>query len=644
MRALVGLGLAALAVAPSRAEVIRFEVLSVERPALQGRVFGERGAAERIAARATIAVDPDAPRNAVIADLGLAPRNGEGRVEAVADVMILRPERPNGLLVVDVPNRGRKVIGSLLDDASAAGAGRLEEAGDAGRGFLLGQGYTLAWIGWQGDLAPGSGLRAEVPTLNGLTGQSREEWSFDHMRSPIEARLSYPAADLDPGRARLTVRARADDARVQPGDLGFRFLDPERIEIIRPAQGYDGSALYELTYTARDPKVMGLGLLALRDVASFLRHERGPSNPLVAEGRPGVDRAIAFGLSQSGRVLRDMLHLGLNEDDAGRVVFDGMVPYIAGSRRSFTNARFAQPSRNPGPHTDRFYPADQFPFTYGVTTDVLTGRRDGLFLRCRLSNTCPRVFHVDHEYELWGSRGSLVVTDTRGHHLDLPPDVRAYMVTGTPHLAPADATTQTVPSCELPINPLSAGAPARALLLALDAWIAQGIEPPASRYPNRASGTLGTPQGLYPPIPGLPYRGLFNPAHWVEPGDPVPAVRGSYPVLLPRVDTDGNTLGGIRLPVIEAPRATYTAWNPMRGLAAASLCAQQGGVLAFAATRAERAAAGDPRLSLEERYSDARAYTAAVRLTAERLVQERLLTKEDAEVMINLADEGGLVR
>ena len=260
----------------------------------------------------------------------------------------------------------------------------MSQAGDGG--FLLSEGYTVAWIGWQGDIAPGGGLRIEVPAVPDVSGRSREEWVFDHVRSPVQAELTYPAADPDPAKARLTVRARVGDPRATPSDLSFRFLDPRTIEIVRP-QGFDGSALYELTYGARDPKVMGLGLAAIRDVAAFLRRDGSAQNPLAADGRSGIDHAIAVGISQSGRVLRDVLYLGFNEDEAGRIVFDGMLPYIAGSRRSFTNARFAQPSRNPAPHTDRLYPADQFPFAYAVTTDALTGRRDGLL--CAAGSRTP---------------------------------------------------------------------------------------------------------------------------------------------------------------------------------------------------------------------------------------------------------------
>lgn len=268
MKIPTGTALAALfqaaVITSAAAEVTRFEMLSVERPALQGRSFGNRGTAEKITGRATVAIDPSDPHNAVIADITLPPRNAEGRVEAVTDVVVLRPAQPNGVMLREIPNRGRKLIGPLVEESVIDAASRLEQAGDAGRGFLLSRGYTVVWVGWQGDIAPGGGMRIDLPVVPNVTGLSREEWVFDHVRSPVEARLTWPAVDTDPAKARLTVRARPEDPRTSPADLTFRFIDPQRIEITRPAQGFDASALYELTYTARDPKVMGLAFAAIR--------------------------------------------------------------------------------------------------------------------------------------------------------------------------------------------------------------------------------------------------------------------------------------------------------------------------------------------------------------------------------------------
>ena len=622
------LGLAA----PSAAEVTRFELPGPPRPAFAGQAFGDAGRYELLSARATIALDPADGRNAVIADLAMAPRSAQGRVEAVAEVVILRPAEPfrgNGTLLVEAPNRGRELAGQLYNGGPANG---LIHGRDAGNGFLLRRGYTLAWVGWQADIPPGegrgAGLRLEAPAVPGVTGLSREEFLFDNTASPITARLTYPAA-TEQG-ATLTVRGRFEDPRRTPPDLRFRFLDAQSIEIARPA-GFDAGALYEFVYAAKDPTVQGMAFAALRDVGTFLRHDRGAANPLAANGRPTVDRAVLHGVSQSGRFVRDYLYLGFNEDERGRQAYDAMLPHIPGTRRTFTNARFAQPGRNPTPHGDRLYPGDQFPFAYAETEDHLTGRRDGLLLRCRLTNTCPRVMQTDSEYEFWGSRASLLVTDTRGNHLDLPPEVRAYALAGHPHFAPAGSAAERVDRCELPVNPLHAGAPMRALLVAMEAWMREGAEPPASRFPMRGHGTLLPAAGLYPPILGLRYRGAHAPAQLVDHGVVPPGVRGEYTVLLPRVDADGNAVGGLRVPALEAPRATYTGWNPRaEGFAPGALCANTGAALPFAATRAEREAARDPRPSLEERYPTPEAYVSAVRAAADRLVAERLLLAEDA--------------
>ena len=647
----------ALLAAPASAQVNGFE-MEPPRPAFGGTAFGTTGAYEVLRGRATIALDPADPRNAVIADIALAPRNAQGRVEAVADVMILRPTDPargNGTLLVEPPNRGRAIIAQLLNDTPGARSGRLDEAADAGNGWMFRQGYTLAWIGWQGDPTPGQGMRLSVPAVPNVTGAVRDEFVFDNTFSPAPGQLVYHVAD--PASLRVTVRAKTEDARATPDGLSLRFTAPDRVEITRPP-GFDAGAIYEVTYTARDPGLMGLGLAALRDVSAALRHGTGEGNPQA--GRVSA-RAVTLGVSQSGRFLRDALYLGFNEDTQGRIVFDGMVPHIAGSRRTDINARWAQPGRNPSDHTDRLYPADQFPFTYADTTDPLSGATDGLLRRCTASRTCPRVMQTDSEFEYWGARGSLTVTDAAGRHVALPEGVRAYMITGHPHYAAADAWVARGPVCAMPANPLQAGGPMRALMVALEAWMREGVAPPASRTPSVADGTLlptanltthgrsvaggGAPAATFPAIPGLVQPTSLTPAPRLDVSTVPPRVVGAYPVLVPRQDADGNALAGIRLPVIEAPRATYLGFNPRaEGFSAGALCTNQGAVLAFAASRVAREANGDPRPSIAERWPDQAAYVAAVRASADRLVAERLLLAEDASAMVAAAEVGTLAR
>ncbi|MFZ4408999.1 MAG: alpha/beta hydrolase domain-containing protein [Paracraurococcus sp.] len=610
----------------AEAQVSRFEITGAA-PAFGGREFGAAGRYERLTARATIAVDPADPRNAAMADIALAPRNAAGRVEAVADVVILRPveaARGNGTLLLEVPNRGRKLDLPLFNDADAD-----ERKGEPGNGFLYAQGFTLAWVGWQGDFVPAEGqLGIAVPRLAGVTGAVREDHVFDHARSPAVMPLFW--APADPAKARLTVRDSWDAPRQAPADMRFRFT-AAGIEIDRPA-GFGPSAFYELVYDAKDPAVLALGFAAVRDVAAFLRHAAGPENPLA--GR--LQRSLGFGISQSGRFLRDFLYLGFNEDVAGRAVFDGLMPHIAGSRRLFMNTRWARPDKAPRHPQDPAFSADAFPFAYQEMRDPFTGTRDGLLKRCTLSNTCPRVMQTDTEYEWWGAHASLLVTDPAdGHHLDLPAGVRAYMVAGAPHFAMPGDVVRRLDICAMPLNPTRAAAPARALLLALDAWVRDGTEPPASRVPTRAAGTLVPPARAVPEIPGLPFTGLHVPLVVSDQGVLPPREIGRYPVFAPLADPDGMAVGGIRQPGLAAPLATWTAWNPRpAGFGPGLFCPLQGSVLPFAATEAERRSAGDPRPSLAERWPTPEARVAAVRAAAEALVAERLLLPEDAAAAI----------
>lgn len=649
MRKILAGVIAAVCLSPAalQAEVIRFDI-SERVPAFAGRNFGDVGPYERITARATIALDPSDDRNAVIADLAQAPRNAAGKVEAIADVVILRPADPargNGTLLLDVPNRGRKLAPQLFDDSPQPGANNAQNADDAGIGFLHRQGYTMVWVGWQGDIPSKSGQMAlTAPVLKGVTGPAREEFVFDTTTSHARAPLTWPAAD--PANLNVTVRAAWADTRQTPPGLSARLVDPSTVEITRP-DGFDAGALYEITYTARDPALLGMGFAAVRDVASFLRRDATPANPLLNGLHPSVSRTIGFGVSQSGRFLRDFLHLGFNEDLAGRVVFDGLMPHVAGTRRMATNVRFGQPGRNPRHLQDPAWQADQFPFTYATLGDPLSGKTDGLLRRCALSATCPKVMQTDSEHEWWASRASLLVTDLAGNHLDLPDNVRAYMIAGTPHFAgPTEVMRNGVAAMSLPQNPMHAGAPMRALLSDLNAWISDGVPPPSSRVPMRAHGTLvAADSAVRSDIPGLPYKGIHTVAAFSDQSTLPPREIGRYPVFVPKADNDGMAIAGIRQLALAVPRATYTAWNPRaQGFGPTALYPLQGAVVPFAPTEAARKEVHDPRPSIAERYADDDAYVAAVRREAARQVAERLLLSEDAERVVEAAKQGKLAK
>lgn len=626
-----------LTAATAQAEVTRFEVQSREQPALGGRTF-QSGTAEKITARATIALDPANPHNAVIKDLDRAPQNPQGRVEAATEVVILRPAHPNGTLLFEVVNRGRKLLPSWLDDTGTAAGIRLATPEDAGNGFLLDQGFTLVWAGWQPDAPPGPGhLRLEVPTA-AVSGLSREELTFDGTAGPKRVTLSYPAAD--PAQAHLSLRTTADAPPQTPANLLYQFIDPQTVEIT-PPEGAPATTLYDFAYNATDSRITGMALAVIRDIPAFLRHDTSDANPLAQDGQTGVTHAIALGISQSGRVLRDALYFGMNEDERGNQVFDGMMPIIPGARRSFTNARFAQPGRNPGPQFDRLYPVLQFPFTYPTLDDPLTGRRDGILLRCTASNTCPRIIQADSEFEFWGSQASLVTTDPLGNPIDMPDNVRLFMFAGTPHGNLWDAVATKRPDCALPLNPNNAAPALRALLVAMQHWLADGTPPPASRYPSRAQNTLVPPDHAYPAIPGLNYQAQYMRAQAIEQTPAGPAIRSEYPLYVPQPGQDGNAIAGIRLPILGAPRATYTGWNPVADSEGPQdLCTQMGGVLPLP----QHPTPDDPRPSLDQLYPTADAYVAAVRSAAAELVAGHLLLPADAEAALAAAQSGTLAK
>jgi hypothetical protein len=309
-----------------------------------------------------------------------------------------------------------------------------------------------------------------------------------------------------------------------------------------------------------------------------------------------------------------------------------------------TNFRFAQPNRNARHPQDPAWQADLFPFTYETLQDPLSGRRDGLLLRCRQTSTCPRVMQTDSEHEWWASRASLLVTDLAGNHIDLPPDVRAYMIAGTPHFAEPDEHMRRAPTMALPVNPMHAGPPMRALLTAMQAWITTGAEPPSSRVPMRAHGTLvEAPLAVPGNIAGLPYAGIHTGAAFTDTSVFPPRILGTYPVFVPRADADGMAIAGIHMLPLAVPRATYTGWNPRaEGYGPGTLFPLQGAVVPFAGTRAERERLHDPRPSLAERYGDEAGYQAQVRAAAARMVAERLLLPDDAQRALDEATEDRL--
>jgi hypothetical protein len=616
-------------------------------PFAEGHEFGAAGAYVRIKGVARGVLDPDAPANAGIIDLDRAPRNSAGLVEYATDFDILRPQDPrrgSGILVYDVPNRGSKRIFNLLDDVPANDPARTNNPTtleDAGLGFCLGRGYSLVWSGWDpGAPRANGGLGADFPTAvedgRPVTGRIRDEFHFG-TRAPGDGgvrRLSYPAASLDQPDARLAVRDREGDKRTEIPRDRWEFVDERSIRLLPEGEKFAPIKIYELWYEASQAKILGIGYASVRDLVSFLRRA-SDGNPLRSDGA-AIRHALAFGVSQSGRFLRHFLELGMNADAAGQRVFDGVFSHVAGAGKVFANHRFGMPGRTATQHEDRLYPENWFPFGTMAATDPFSGNTGALLTG---APTDPKIIETNSSTEYWQKGASLVHTDpATGQDAALPADARAYLIAGTQHGGRPGVDPRPGP-CVNPRNPHSATPALRALFVALEQWVTEGVAPPPSRVPSFAAGTAVAVETVrIPRVPGfaVPPGGnrIFPPVDWFDPPEGGPARH--YQTHVSAVDGDGNEIAGIRLPPIAVPLGTHTGWNVYRAQPL-ELADRDGSFIAFAGTPAERDAADDPRPSLAERHGTRAAYVAQVEAAAAALVAERLLLPADAAAFVAAA-------
>jgi len=618
---------------------------------LDGRPFGGAGAYEKVSGMLRFAVDPAHPANAGITDLDRAPRDAAGRVRFAGDFYVLRPADPargNGRLLLDLPNRGRKIALGLFNSAVRVPDPSSPE--DFGNGFLMRHGWTVAWIGWQHDVPRRDGLMAlTVPAARGVSGLVRCEFrpNLPATALPLADRyhVPHPAADTADPDARLTVRAHAGDEERAVPRGAWRFSDATHVTL---DGGFEPGKIYDLVYRAQDPPLVGLGFAAVRDAAAFLR--RAPA----AAGNPcagTLERAYAFGVSQTGRFLRHLLYLGLTRDEEGHEAFDAVVPHVAGARRGEFNMRFGQPSLN-ALHAV----GSLFPFTDEEQTDPVTGARDGLLSRLRRRGAVPRIVTINTSAEYWRGDASLVHTDVEGKgDVEPPAGVRVYSFAGTQHLPgslpPPDADPNTGGRGLQPFNVVDYAPLLRAALVNLDRWVGEGVEPPASAFPRLADGTAVSPESTAATFAGIP--GVRFPDRIVRPrrldfgagaegGDPSrvrPAAGPPFATFVSAVDGDGNERAGIRPVELLAPLATFTGWNPRHPEQGApgDLMSMMGSTLAFPRTRSEREATGDARRSIEERCASRDAYLAAVRDAARSLVGARWMLEEDVEGVVGRA-------
>ena len=660
--------LVGLTAGSASAEVVRFEIRKRE-PFADGKSFGNAGPYERIIGRVYYSIDPKLRQNETIVDLQLAPRDKQGKVLFFGDLFILAPKqlrKGNGALLYDVNNRGNKLALGFFNDGG--GGNDPNTAKDAGNGFLMRKGFTLVWSGWDGELLPGNNrLRLSPPIAksNGkpITGRVRCEIvpTGNYKRTLVNWNNhgSYRPTNRGIRTATLTHRVRPYDKRVPiPKDQWTIHVSDvksdspsqlPKVELELPA-GFKRGHIYELIYEARDPLVHGVCFAGLRDLISALKHGTGKANPLLVEGKSVIKRAHAFGVSQSGRFLREYLYWGFNEDERGRKVLDGVIPHVSGSGLGSFNHRFAQPTRHVTQHDHHDYPADRFPFAYETQSDPLSGATDGILKRARATRTAPFVLHTQSAAEYWTRSGSLAQTDPLGRRDAKPPaGVRIYLFGGTQH-GPGGYPPRKG-SGKYPANPGNYRPFLRALLLALDRWSRDGTPAPPSVRPTIAAGTLVDWKQRatgFPRIPGVRYPTVIQRPPLLELGPRwqrqqiidfhPPKKNGHYRVLVPRCNTDGNEVDCLSPPEVAAAVATYTGWNLRSKEAGAEneLVSLRGSYFPFPVTVKERKRTKDPRASLEERYGSLDEYLRQLKSACLSLKSGGYLLEEDVVRTIDI--------
>lgn len=660
-------------------EVVRIEILSRETFA-EGMEFGDVGAYEKIRGRLHYAVDPGNWANRRIVDIDLASRNAEGLVEFVGDFFLMKPidlSKGNHRILYDVNNRGNLLMLSSMNNARHSNNPSTRV--HTGNGFLMRQGYSLLWSAWNWDVRPGyDRLQIELPfaTDNGkpIIQKIAAEIVLSTDRTDIKSQplawgnsRCYPALDMeDRNGVRLTVRDEPRGKKTEILHDRWRFArvtedgvvpDPTYLYI---ESGIQPGKIYELVYSVKDPRVVGLGLAAVRDAISFFRFEsrdkQGTPNPLAVNKygvteKPDPEKAYIFGISQSGRFITHTIFEGFHVDEKDRMVFDGARIHVAGGGKGGFNHRFAQTTHHPSHLEGNYMPADFFPFNYAPHTDPVTGRSGDVLAMAKQMGKIPYIMITNNALEYWTRSASLIHTDVTGKSdADVHENVRIYMTNGAPH-GSAGSRRQTI--YEHPANTIDHTPVLRALLVALDRWITDGVEPPLSEYPRIDKAELITAEAHkkhFPKIPGMrhpgrnlkPPRVNYGEKFWHEGIFTVvpPEMGKPYQTLVPNFDSDGNGIGGIRLPVLQAPLGTYQGWNPRKTEIGAPdfLARFAGSFWAFPLTEEERERTGDPRPSVESRYPTKADYVQEVTYAVKSLMEKGFLLEEDAEIIISNAE------
>jgi hypothetical protein len=671
MKVVLAAALVLVAASAADARITKIQILQKESPTFGGYAFKDVGQYEKLVGKAYGELDPNDSRNAVIVDIKLAPRNARGKVEFAFDFYILKPvdlTKGNHKVMYEPPNRGSKTHDALNRGAGGDDPGALTDPAKLANTFLLPRGYTLVWSGWDfsaGSDASNYNVTITLPVAKNPDGSAITGPAYEYIVSGAQAyELNYAAATLDQSKATLTHRVHLDDApQVVPASAWAYDAHGTSIHLQPQGTRFTPGDIYEFSYTAKDPTVNGIGFAAVRDFNAFLRYEKaddgGAANPMAGD----ITRIYTEVRSQPGRMLNDFRTLGFNQAENGRIVFDGMLQWIAAADGINMNVRFSQPGRTERNRQDQLYAEGVFPFANQSLKDPISGRTAGRYDACAKTNTCPLAMEVYSANEYWVKGASLFHTDPMGK-MDLPdhPLTRLYFISSHQH---GVGNGNSKGACQQLGNPLDSGPILRALWEALDQWSTKGVAPPPTMVPRLADGTLVLPLPQekvgFPKIPGVTYTGLkstryllnygadfyktgimkVNPPVITPPMFDNPANGPIYPTYVPKTDADGNDVAGIRLPDVTVPLATYTGWALRAGPQAGDGCEGTGQMIPFAKTKADRIASGDPRLSVEERYPSLAAYTAQVTRAIDDMVARRFMLKEDVEASIARLTQSG---
>ncbi|HZP85523.1 MAG TPA: alpha/beta hydrolase domain-containing protein, partial [Burkholderiales bacterium] len=527
----------ALLAAPAvEARITRIVIDTKESPAYGGQSFGAAGQYERLIGRAFGELDPKDPHNAIITDIDLAQKNANGKVEYMASFLLVKPidmSKSSHLLWHDVPNRGGRldIGGQTNGDVGLSSGWQGDNSGATAP--AANNDYVVVPIAVNPDGTPITGkVLGRIMNASGPASQPMIVHS-----NPVP----YKPATLDTTKATLeTHDAETIDGvvtgvkQVASSDWAWAKCsatnpfpgtpDPTQICV---KGGFDPTKLYQVVFTTKDPYVLGVGPAAFRDLATFLKYEKqddfGNANPVAGQ----IKWTITRGVSQSGNFIRAFLHLGFNQDEKNRMVYDGAWPIIAG-RRAAVDFRWAMPDGV----LKLYEPGSEGPQWWVDWPDPKRNLpTNGILHRCTQTNTCPKIIEHFGAAEVWGLKLTPEWVGTNADvDIPLPPNVRRYYIPSTQHgggsggfstipAAPPACPSTGYGNGTFPTNPVPHTETRNAIQFHFRNWVMQDIAPPPSLYPtlNGPEHALVAPtkQAMgFPTIPGVPANaptGLINP-------------------------------------------------------------------------------------------------------------------------------------